>query len=540
VISILWPWAVLGVIVLFYAAIRMRFLAIPLERDEGEYAYAGQLLLQGIPPYELVYSMKLPGIYYAYAMIMAIFGQSVVAVHVGLLLINSFSIVLVFLLGSMLADDTVGLVSAAAFGFLTINAEICGVQAHATHFVVVFALWGILRALEAAESGSLRGRLLSGALLGFAVTMKQHGVLFVLLMTGYLLWHELARRKMPMFQAVARTLVLPLASLIPLLATGLLMLALGVFDRFWFWTVDYASQYASGVPLRYALQGFSQSTWAIMQPSFCLWTLAGLGLVLQWADPTSRRHAGFMTAFFLASFLTICPGFYFREHYYVTWMPAMALAIGMFVGAGRNLLQALPAPRFVAAIPTTLTLTVLAATIHSQRAFLFDVPILQASRMMYGTCPWVETREIAEYIRQRTRPDDTIAVLGSEPQTYFYANRKSATGYMYTYALMEPHKYASNMQRQMIAEIERAKPSFLVIVAMEKSWLPRPDSDMTIFNWQSRYAGEHYDLVGVAWPTLIGSQPDAIKPQYLWGEDAKRFQPQAGVESIYVFERKKS
>jgi hypothetical protein len=38
-----------------------------LERDEGEYAYAGQLMLQGIPPYQLAYTMKLPGPFAAYA-----------------------------------------------------------------------------------------------------------------------------------------------------------------------------------------------------------------------------------------------------------------------------------------------------------------------------------------------------------------------------------------------------------------------------------------------------------------------------------------
>ena len=35
------------------AVARLRLLNFPLERDEGEYAYAGQLMLQGIPPYEL-------------------------------------------------------------------------------------------------------------------------------------------------------------------------------------------------------------------------------------------------------------------------------------------------------------------------------------------------------------------------------------------------------------------------------------------------------------------------------------------------------
>ena len=43
------------------AAVRLRLLNLPLERDEGEYACAGQLMLQGIPPYEFAYNMKFPG-----------------------------------------------------------------------------------------------------------------------------------------------------------------------------------------------------------------------------------------------------------------------------------------------------------------------------------------------------------------------------------------------------------------------------------------------------------------------------------------------
>ncbi|MEI6197319.1 MAG: hypothetical protein WCS42_23640, partial [Verrucomicrobiota bacterium] len=56
------------------AVARLRLLNFPLERDEGEYAYAGQLILQGFPPYELAYNMKFPGTYLAYAAIMAVFG----------------------------------------------------------------------------------------------------------------------------------------------------------------------------------------------------------------------------------------------------------------------------------------------------------------------------------------------------------------------------------------------------------------------------------------------------------------------------------
>lgn len=84
------------VVLLFVGYIRVRLLEMPLERDEGEYAYAGQLILQGIPPYELAYNMKLPGTYFAYTLGMKLFGQTTAGIHMTLLAVNSLTIVFVF------------------------------------------------------------------------------------------------------------------------------------------------------------------------------------------------------------------------------------------------------------------------------------------------------------------------------------------------------------------------------------------------------------------------------------------------------------
>ena len=75
--------------------VRLRLLQIPLERDEGEFAYAGQLMLEGIPPYQLAWNMKLPGTYAAYAAMMALFGQSS-GIHLGFLLANLAALALLF------------------------------------------------------------------------------------------------------------------------------------------------------------------------------------------------------------------------------------------------------------------------------------------------------------------------------------------------------------------------------------------------------------------------------------------------------------
>ncbi len=68
-------WLLLLLILVFNFSIRWRLRELPLERDEGEYAYAGQLILQAIPPYQMAWNMKFPGAYLAYAGLMKVFGN---------------------------------------------------------------------------------------------------------------------------------------------------------------------------------------------------------------------------------------------------------------------------------------------------------------------------------------------------------------------------------------------------------------------------------------------------------------------------------
>jgi hypothetical protein len=150
-ISRRWCYAGLLLIILFSAAVRFRLRDFPLERDEGEYAYAGQLILQGIPPYQLAYNMKLPGTYAAYALVMGAFGQIASGIHIGILLINAATIILVYLLAGRLFGGPAGLVAAASYSVLSLNPTILGMAGHAEHFILLPALAGILVLLKAVE-----------------------------------------------------------------------------------------------------------------------------------------------------------------------------------------------------------------------------------------------------------------------------------------------------------------------------------------------------------------------------------------------------
>ena len=145
-------WALATIVFTLIVAIRIRLLGIPLERDEGEYAYAGQLILQGVPPYKLAYNMKFPGTYAAYALIMSIFGQTIHAIHLGLLLVNIATIALIFLVGRRLINTMAGITAAASYAVLSVSPSVLGLAAHATNFVMLPVLGGIAASAQTTTS----------------------------------------------------------------------------------------------------------------------------------------------------------------------------------------------------------------------------------------------------------------------------------------------------------------------------------------------------------------------------------------------------
>ena len=150
-------------------------------------------------------------------------------------------------------------------------------------------------------------------------------------------------------------------------------------------------------------------------------------------------------------------------------LPALSLSIGSAIS---NLCGFVAHyPRFAQAVPILLLCAALGWPIYAMRGIFFYASAVEVCQTLYSGNPFVEAIAIAKYLRDRTNPDDQIAILGSEPEIYFYARRHSSTGYIYTYSLVEEQKYAPEMQREMIAEIELTKPKYLIVVGIGASWL---------------------------------------------------------------------
>ena len=517
-------WVIVVLTMLLCVGVRARLGDMPLERDEGEYAYIGQLILQGDAPYRDAYNLRWPGTYLAYAVSMVIFGQTPTGIHLGLALVNAATIWLMFLLGKRILDTASGVVAAVAYALMSLSPDVLGLAGHATHYVVLPAVGGILLLLRAVETRALKFHFAAGILFGLAFVMKQHGVFFGVFGGIYLIWvrwgvqwaggrgtgrkprwRPAAGSNLRKEEAAAvdwRGLIKELTlfssgCVLPYLLVCLWLWAAGVFPQFWFWTVTYGSKYAGALPLVRAADMTSYALRAIVGPNLVVWLLPWVGMLMMWWDERLDLNRRFLlSALLLFSLAAISVGFYFRQHYFILLLPVLSLLIAVGVSRSLRLLQGDRSLELFLALGV-----VCVAGLAAGGILIVNGPVWfthspkKATEAIYTSSVFGDARDIADFIQKNTKPDARIAVIGSEPEIYFYSRRRSATGHIYTYALMETHPYAARLQDEMIQQVEAAQPEYVVYVQNHFSWLTQEASEKKILDWWPKYWEDNLQLL---------------------------------------------
>jgi hypothetical protein len=507
------PWAALALVFLAVACVRVRLLGAPLERDEGEYAYIGSLLLHGIAPWAEAWNMKLPGVYAVYAILIGVGGPSVTAIHAGLWLASAWSSAACALLGKRLLGDAAAVVAGAAYAALSVSTAVLGLWAHAEQFAVGFALAGLWLALEPRSRAALAG---AGLLLSLAVLVKQNAAPLALFGALWVTALEVRRRPRAPRESFERLAAFAAAALLPMAVTALALLRAGVFERFWFWTVTYAATYGAQASAADGWTNLAETWLGLLRTQLVWWLCAGAGVTAVLWSSEVRARAAFLLGLFAAGCISASLGFYFRPQYFVLLLPAVAL----LAGAGVHAL-APRSPRARAIAVSAVALLGLVTPLGVEWKLFLRATPEQVTRAIYGANPFVEAPVIAREIAKRTLPDARIAVIGSEPEIYFYSGRRAATGYVYTYPLMEPQPYAARMQQEMIDQIDAAKPEILVFVNVDISWLARPESPRTIAEWFDRISRRDYETLGYA--DMLSS----VETHYVFDEEARTYAPRS-------------
>jgi hypothetical protein len=464
-VAIVWLAAALA-----FLAFRLPFLDLPLERDEGEYAYIAQRWLAGgFVPYRDAFDQKPPGVFAAYAAAFALAGESVCGIRVFHLAWMAATTLLVGGLGARVAGPLAGAFAAFAFAALGASPALLGATANTEMFLLLpmtAALWACLRARQ---GGGLGICAAAGALAGATVLFKQVAALFVLFALGLVLWRRDVAGAPHAGPTRARVgLAFAAGVLLALAPAAIYFAAARSLGAFLDAALLHNLAYSTSVPLGQGLANLAREL-ARQAGSFApAWLLAGLALTTPRALDRARRR-------WLGGWLAVCGaalsvGLYFREHYFVLALPPLCVLAGAGAsGVLRRVAGGRAAPSFAAGLAL---LAAIAAPPALASPWAWTETPVEISRRLYGRNPFPESPEVARLVREVCPPGESVLVLGSEPQILFLAGRRSATRYIITYPLAGGDARASLRQKEAIDELRAAPPGCVVIVRIPSSHGP--------------------------------------------------------------------
>jgi len=493
-------WLVLGACA--FVALRAPLVSLPLERDEGEYAYIAWRMEQGDVPYRDAFDQKPPGIFVAYRLAFALFGRSPEAIRLFLGLWSAVTAGVLYGLVRALAGPLAAAGAVLVFCALSADPRLGAAAANTEAFLwlpCVLALWLCLRGglggTRAAGAVAWAG---AGAASAVAVAFKQVALTnaaFIAVLACALPAAAGPKRvplRIAALGAGALAVVLPIVGVFA---------AVGAFDAFadavWLHNLEYAGR-------RSLAEGFDNLRYALGEqaPSLApVWVLAAGGLLGPVA--AGGRARAVLAGWLGASLLGVAVGLQFRPHYFLQALPALAASAGVGLAAAVHVAGA-SGGRAAAGVAAVLAVAVVGAPALANRAVLTAETPKAAAREIWGLNPFPEAVTIARHIARTSAPDETVFVVGSEPEILFYAERRSATRYIFFYPLTGGYPGARERQREAWDDVTRARPSYVVWVHVPTSWLMSDRTDPWIFDETGRMLSRDYAIEFVAHPDETG------------------------------------
>jgi Dolichyl-phosphate-mannose-protein mannosyltransferase len=448
-----------GGLLVIVAAVRAPLLPIPLERDEGEYAYIAWRLGYHELPYRDWVDQKPPAIFYAYRLALSLPLEPIRAIHFLALIFAAASTWGLFFLGLRVMERFWAWLGAALFALLSADPLVQGTAANTELFMLcplIFAQIAFFISAAKKQRNVLL-MVLAGALTGIACMFKQVAIVNWFLLAA--LYPIFAGREKRWRGAV---------SFAVWSAAGLLtVVGLVVFYFWWHGALhDFIDnvfthnlKYIGAVGVSARLEYCWGTLTMLARTQAIVWAVAAVGLVGLLTSGRTKSFL-FLAAWLLTSGIGVSASGYFFQHYFQQLLPPLALAaaVGAEAIAAIKSWRIFPLWNRRAAI--VLGLAVLPAI--TLWPFLFTYTPAEAVRKIYPGDFFAEMPQFAQQLEIMTPPAKRVFIFGAEPELLFYARRASATRYIFLFPLYGPYGNARERQIAAATEIERAEPSTAV------------------------------------------------------------------------------
>ncbi len=522
-------YVLVAITIIIFFFLRKNFVGIPFERDEGDYAMFGKWLLTGAKPYVDFYEMKPPGIFLIYALIVKLFGYEYTSLQLGFCYVNSLILFFSYLFLKKFIGRSTALAILPILGFLLLNPYLSGFTIQSEFLVLLFVMAGLYLLFLGDEFENHLLIIAAGILLGFSVLIKQAGVFFCFF--GVLIflmnWWKKRSFKKLFFEISAYVI----GGIIPVIAIVFWLQSKGVAKEAFFWIVEFPGKYylsnnsfETGMDL---LKMFGKNI--IVFQSF-FWFLSFTGLVCGWFLKIPKEKKILCYSFIILSSLTIVPGLRFMTHYWILFMPGIAISIALSYKFLEQITQGF---KFLQTILAIVFVFIPLAHLLSADSYYLRPVFDDILHNAYGSNPFPESKVVGDYLKENMKEGDQLFIAGSEPQIYLYANTLGISRHNFINFINAKTPFAKQWQDEVIHDVETKKPRYLVFVRHPFSWMLDKEGEMTFFQWTQNYIPEYYDWV------LVADQIDTRgNCNYVYFKDNPNYQF-SGQQFISVFERKR-
>jgi hypothetical protein len=481
-----WPCLIL---VLLTVALRAPLLGIPFERDEGEYAYIGWRLEHHELPYRDWVDQKPPAIFWIYRLAFVLPMDPVRAVHATAMLFAAASACALFVLARRFMGLWQAFVAALLFTLLSADPLLYGTEANTEMFMLLPLILSVLAFFPAVLAMEPRRKILfavlSGMFIGLAMAFKQVGaVQWPLLVLAYPLFANGKKIRMLFFAAWSA-----LGIAVVWLAIALYFVAHHAWNDFVYNVFTHNLDYVQGVPSSRRLIYLGGTLKSLVTDELPVWIAGVIGLA--WLFFSGRWKGGvFLMLWLAASAAGVSASGYFFPHYFQQLLPALCLVAALGVEALDRLALLKGISALLRRALLVLVLTVLVTVVFWP--FLFSYTSAEAVDRIYPGSHFAEKQLLGERLAQVTKPNDRVFIFGADTEILFYAQRLSATRYIFLFPLYGPYADAKARQMATADEVIRATPAAALYLPNQLFFAPGTEQYFT--QWSQQFITQYFRL----------------------------------------------
>jgi 4-amino-4-deoxy-L-arabinose transferase-like glycosyltransferase len=475
--------------------VRLPFLEVPLERDEGEYAYCAWQMQQGNMPYRDSMTFVSPGIFFLYRFCFGIFGETVKDIRLFTMWFLVVTLAVFYYITRRHWGIAAALPASLAFIFLTVDPSILACMSNRETFMLLPILLSFLCLELGLSTGQRRWFWLLGLVCALAFMLKQTAIFNMFFILAVLGWYYYQKKEYRLFWQ-------DLGFIAGGFVSGVSIFVFYFYSQhalgdFYYWVFIHPRimseqlRWGGGkniAELWWLIKNiFIDTLIPILKKQFPLILLALSAMFIIIYKKQKKYYIIIVWLFFMLCGVTT--GWRLRRHYFQLLTVPIALLCGCLFAYIQQWLK-------------TRQQEKLKALYFSSLYAMLCIPFLsllwnytplnseEISKKLYGVQVFSAADTISQYVVRQTGPEEPLYILGSEQEIYFYSKRKCLNEHITAYTLTYNFGDPRSRQKAMATALQQRQPMIIIKINQSVSLY-----DMPAVTPENLIFSEVFDLV---------------------------------------------